>query len=106
MTSPASREGVQLLDAFGKIDAAGPLAEMPAVVLSADKPWRTDLLPDEAKQVETVTFDDWLAAQDRLADALGGRHLRKTESGHAVNLYSPKLVVDAIRDVVDEVRER
>ena len=47
-TSPQVREGVKLIDAFEKINAAPPLPELPAVVLSADKPWRTDLLPAAA----------------------------------------------------------
>ena len=62
MTSDALREGVRLGDAFDRIAAARPLPDVPAVVLAADKPWRTDLLPAEARPAEMVTFDDWLAA--------------------------------------------
>jgi hypothetical protein len=51
-----------------------------------------------------VTFDDWLAAQDRLATELHARHVTRTNSGHNIYLYSPALVVDAIREVVDDVR--
>jgi hypothetical protein len=104
MTSPQVREGVELIDAFAKINAAPPMPEVPAVVLSSDKPWRTDLLPPEAKQVETVTFQDWSASQDRLALDLGAQHVSRTDSGHDIYLYSPALVVDAVRRVVDDVR--
>jgi hypothetical protein len=51
-----------------------------------------------------VTFQDWLAALDLLAADLGARHITATNSGHAIYLYNPALVVDAIRGVVDDVR--
>ena len=100
-TSPESREGVRLLDAFEKIEAAAPPRAVPAVVLSADKPWRVDLLPPEAKKGEQVTFDDWLESQQRLSETLGAReYITNTDSGHDIYLYQPRMVVDAIRDVV------
>lgn len=105
MISPQVREGVQLIDAFAQINAAPPLPDIPAVVLSADKPWRIDLLPPEAVTDDMVTFDDWLAALDLLAADLDAEHITTTDSGHDIYLYSPALVVDAIRDVVDTVRQ-
>lgn len=89
-TSDQVREGVLLIDAFGRIAAAPGLPAVPAVVLSADKPWRTDLLPESARQGEQVTFADWLVAQDRLAAAIGAGHITETHSGHDIYLYSPR----------------
>jgi hypothetical protein len=89
------------MDAFEQINAAPPLPAVPAVVLSADKPWRTDLLPPEATQGEMVTFADWLASLDRLATALGAENITQTDSGHDIYLYNPALVVDAVRGIVD-----
>jgi pimeloyl-ACP methyl ester carboxylesterase len=103
-TSPQVREGVRLIDAFIQINAAPPLPTMPTAVLSADKPWRTDLLPADALRGEQVTFSDWLAGQQQLATALGVVPVTATDSGHDVYLYQPALVVDAIRGVVDAVR--
>jgi pimeloyl-ACP methyl ester carboxylesterase len=103
-TSAQVREGVRLIDAFAKINAAQPLPTIPAAVLSADRPWRTDLLPPEATQGEQVTFADWLAGQNQLAAALDVEPVTATDSGHDIYLYRPALVVDAIRDVVDDVR--
>jgi len=76
------------------------------VVLSADKPFRTDLLPAEVAAVQTVTFPQWLAAQDLLAEQLGAEHITATGSGHAIYLYDPGLVTDRIRGIVDDVRSR
>jgi pimeloyl-ACP methyl ester carboxylesterase len=104
MTSDQLREGVELIDAIARIDAAPPMPELPAIVLTADKPWRTDLIPPEAVHPDDFTFDDWLAASDRLASALGAEHITETNSGHNIYQYEPALVTDAIRKVVDDVR--
>ncbi len=78
---------------------------LPAAVLSADKPWRTDLLAAEATGCEQVTFADWLAGQQRLAAALSVEQIAETHSGHDIYLYTPALVVDAIMEIVDDVHE-
>lgn len=100
LTSPQSPEGVEVLDALAKLEAAGPMPQLPTIVLTADKPYRTDFLPPDIVDAG-VTFADWLAAQDLLAPYLHAKHIPKTNSGHHVYLYSPQLVIDAIRDVVD-----
>jgi len=101
-TSPQVREGVRLVDAFEKIAAAPPLPRVPAVVLSADKPWRTDLLPAEVAAIETVTFEQWLAALDLLAQDLGAQNITVTDSGHDIYLYNPALVTEQIGRIVDD----
>jgi pimeloyl-ACP methyl ester carboxylesterase len=105
MTSAQVREGVEVSDAFQQIRQAPPMPKVPIVVLVADKPYRFDLLPPEATQGDKLlTFADWLASQDRMAAALGCRPIKETKSGHHIYLYSPRLVIEAIRQVVDEVR--
>ena len=93
-----------LTDAFAKIDAASPLRALPAVVLSADKPWQPSSATMESQKAAGVTFADWEASGDLLAKNLNAKHVTKTRSGHAIYAYSPQLVVDAIREVVDAVR--
>jgi pimeloyl-ACP methyl ester carboxylesterase len=104
-TSPQVPEGVLLADAFAQIDAAPAPPTVPAIVLTADKPYRTDLVPP-AVVAELPSFADWLDAQALLAAALGAEHITSTASGHNIYLYSPTLVIDAVRDVVDESRSR
>lgn len=104
-TSDQVREGVQVLDAFEQINAAPPLHAMPAAVLVADKPWRTDLLPAEIRD-KGISFDDWTEHEALLADRLAARWwVTETNSGHDIHLYNPALVVDAISSVVDAVRD-
>ena len=66
--------------------------------LTSDKPW--DL------QVGTTgsLFPAWLAAQDRLAAQLKARHITQTNSSHGIAVEQPQIVVNAIRDVVDQIR--
>ena len=100
---PEGIEAVELLDAFAKIEGAPP-RELPAIVLSADKPW-----PDAGGAPPTegamVTFADWLASADLLAKSLDAPRITETNSGHNIYQYTPQLVVDAIRKVVDAVRQ-
>lgn len=97
------QESVELADGVAKLDAAPPLHPIPSIVLTADKPLRADLQPVDADA--SVTFDDWLAAQDLMARGLAAKHVTETNSGHHIYLYSPRLVIKAIRDVVADVRD-
>lgn len=101
---PEAPEGVLLLDAFAKIDATAPLRELPAVVLAADKPWQPPSTPKEDLALGGVTFVEWQASEHRLAAALNARLVTETHSGHNVYAYSPTLVIDAVREVVEAVR--
>jgi pimeloyl-ACP methyl ester carboxylesterase len=101
---PEAPEAVMIIDAFAKIDAASPLRELPAVVLSADKPWQPPSAQKESDPVGGVTFADWEASQKLLATSLNAKFVTKTNSGHNIYAYSPQLVIDAIREVVDDVR--
>jgi pimeloyl-ACP methyl ester carboxylesterase len=102
MAAPG-QEGVEVADAIAQLDAAPPLPPIPTVVLSADKPLRSDLQPPDADS--SVTFDDWVRGQDLLAAGVGAAHVAATDSGHHVYLYSPQLVNAAIREVVADVRD-
>jgi hypothetical protein len=74
--------------------------------LSAEKPWGPAIVKAMTDRVggAVVTWDEWLAAQDLLAASAPGKHVKHTDSGHFVYMYAPQLVVDAIHEVVDEVR--
>ena len=51
-----------------------------------------------------VNFADWETSQNLLATSLNAKFVTKTNSGHNIYAYSPQLVIDAIREVVDAVR--
>jgi pimeloyl-ACP methyl ester carboxylesterase len=103
-TNDVVREGVMLKDAFAQINAAGPMPDVPAIVLAADKPYRVDLIPPELLQGEHTTFADWLAMVNELGVNLGATTITETNSGHNIYLYNPQLVIDSIDEVIVDVR--
>jgi len=50
------------------------------------------------------TWPAWRTAQDRLAKVLNAKHVSDTNSGHAIQMEQPQLVIDAIREVIEAVR--
>jgi pimeloyl-ACP methyl ester carboxylesterase len=104
-TNDVVREGVLIKDSFAQINAAGPMPDVPAIVLVADKPFRTDLVPPEQLQGEHTTFDDWVAMVTRLGADLGAKTITETNSGHNIYMYNPELVIESIREIVDTVRD-
>ncbi|MFD3553297.1 alpha/beta fold hydrolase [Streptomyces goshikiensis] len=71
---------------------------LPATVLTSDRPW------DLGVGNSGSTWPAWLAAQDRLARELHARHVTDTGSGHGIAVERPRLVADAVREVVDRAR--
>src|SRR5262245_61289469 len=70
---------------------------MPIVVLTSDK--RFDFGAGGPE-----TWEAWRSAHDRLAKLLNAKHVSDTNSGHAIQMEQPQVVVDAIRQVVEAVR--
>ncbi|WP_327280384.1 MULTISPECIES: hypothetical protein [unclassified Streptomyces] len=68
-------------------------------MLTSDEPW------DLKVGTGGSTWPAWLAAQDDLARALHARHVTDTGSGHGIAVEQPRLVVDAVHEVVDETRK-
>jgi len=73
------------------------LRAIPVVVLTSDK--RFDFGAGGAE-----TWPAWRTAQDRLAKLLDAKHVSDTNSGHAIQMEQPRLVIDAIRGIVEAIR--
>jgi hypothetical protein len=68
----------------------------PAGTLPADVPQNFGYVTDAAQK----------EAQEKLAHLVpSAKHLTNTSSGHEIHKEQPQLVIDAIRQVVDAVRE-
>jgi pimeloyl-ACP methyl ester carboxylesterase len=85
-----------------------PLAPMPLAVLTRGRPL-SDVVPAEAVP-DGFAWDtverEALAAQHSLATLMpDARHVIAKESGHLIQLDQPELVIEAIRDVVEAVRD-
>jgi pimeloyl-ACP methyl ester carboxylesterase len=85
---------------------ASPLRQMPLAVLTQGQPF--DLSPWQPLPADFPAALDkaWHAAQDAQAKlASGSKHMVATKSAHYIQIQEPKLVIDAIDDVVNAVRD-
>ena len=103
----ASREGALAIAASARMAEAArtePLRPMPLFVISRAEPVK--LPPNVPPAFSLDAFEAaWREGQARLAALLpDARHKTATESDHYVQVEQPGLVVDAIRAVVEAVR--
>jgi pimeloyl-ACP methyl ester carboxylesterase len=92
--TPIGQEAPDYESSVVEISAAGPMAAVPAVVLTADTPWNLPL--GDAGP----TWPAWTAAQENLARVLHADHVTNTHSGHGIAVEQPLLVTNAIRAVM------
>jgi hypothetical protein len=88
-----------------KAATAKPLCPMPLFVLTQGQPF--DLSPWQPLPADFPGALDkaWHAAQDELATlAPSARHKTATKSSHYIQIQEPQLVIDAIKEVVEAVR--
>jgi pimeloyl-ACP methyl ester carboxylesterase len=97
-------ESIDVVASAAQVIAAeetNPLRQMPVVVLTHGQGFGFPP-PYPAEEIEAA----WSAAQEKLATLVPGTHfIVATESGHYIQIDQPELVVDAIRTVVDAVRD-
>jgi len=100
--------GVDWKTSAEQVRAAGPLGEIPLVVVTrspdpAYSDWGLDFPEDVA-----LTLDQaWQEMQRELvALSSNGKQIIAEQSGHCIHCSQPRLVIDAIREVVEETRGR
>jgi pimeloyl-ACP methyl ester carboxylesterase len=97
-STPPGREAPDYVSSVEELRVAPAPPLVPAVVLTADKPWNLPL--GEAG----ATWPAWQSAQDRLAAMFHARHVTDTASGHGIAVENPRVVANAVRDVVRTAR--
>ena len=93
------------LDQMKKAGSTDPLRPIPLFVLTQGQPF--DLSPWQPLPVDfpRALNKAWHAAQDGLATlAPNAKHKTATKSSHYIQAQEPQLVVDAIKEVVEAVR--
>jgi len=91
--------------------AAEPLPPLPLIVLTRVVPQDADLPPElRAKLPPDFPWDAietvWQELQAELAALVpGARQVIATESGHYIQVEQPELVIEAVRQVVEAVRD-
>jgi hypothetical protein len=85
--------------------AAAPLRSLPLVVLTRVRP--LDLLSDLPLGFSADALERaWAAGQTELVALVpGARQVVATENGHGIQVDQPELVIEAIREVVEAVRD-
>jgi pimeloyl-ACP methyl ester carboxylesterase len=105
------QERTDFLKTFEQMRGASPLRSMPAVVLTTDQPYdfksliAKGVLPsDTPLDLGSTVFQAHLTGQKILARSLHAKQITNTHAGHYIHTEQPKLVIDAIKEVVDKVR--
>jgi pimeloyl-ACP methyl ester carboxylesterase len=92
-------DGPAILATLDQIRSSPPLPDVPVIVVTGAR--RAPRPPDEE------VFAAWTAAHDEWVKQLPqGRHVITHQSGHAVQIEQPDLVVDLIREVVEKACKR
>jgi pimeloyl-ACP methyl ester carboxylesterase len=85
---------------FGRVSedvkAAGPFPDVPVIVITHGKGWFLDT--DAWRQQWTVFQKDLASLSPQ------GKQVTATLSGHVIQLDQPDIVIDAIRQMVDQIR--
>ncbi len=90
-------EAAGIVPTFDELKTCGPLPDVPVVVVTAAR-WQSGALFSEILPV-------WTKAHEDLARSLPqGRHVVTDKAGHGIQVDQPDLVVDLIRDVVNQAR--
>jgi len=97
LIEPNGLEAPDHVRTLDQLNGSPRIRPIPVVVLTSDR--RFDFGAGG-----TETWTAWRTAQDRLAKLLNAKHVSDTNSGHAIQMEQPQLVIDAIRQVVDAVR--
>src|SRR6266853_318705 len=93
------------LDQIEKAAAAQPLRAIPLFVLTQGQPF--DLSPWQSLPADfpAALNRAWHSGQDALATlAPNAKHIVATKSAHYIQIQEPQLVIDAIKQVVEAVR--
>jgi pimeloyl-ACP methyl ester carboxylesterase len=103
-------ETIDLNASFDQIEKAAtaqPLRPIPLFVLTQGQPFDLSSLQPLPADFPEALDKAWHTGQDALATlAPNAKHIIATKSGHNIQVQEPQLVIDAIKQVVEAVRNR
>jgi pimeloyl-ACP methyl ester carboxylesterase len=92
-------EGAGIWATLAELKSAGPLPDVPTIVITGarpgDDPLRREVLPRWIR-----SHADWVRSLPQ------GRHYLAHHSGHGVHVEAPELVINIIRELVDQCRHQ
>jgi pimeloyl-ACP methyl ester carboxylesterase len=99
-------EQVDFDNALDEIVANRSIEPMPLVVLTADQPYPAPTKPGLPPDIHLVKREAQDVSQRQLAQVVpGAEHITETNSGHDIMIENPRIVSDAILEVVAAVRD-
>ena len=90
-------EAVEVNTSYAQARAAKVPAGIPVILLTAMK---DDTMPAEVRKVWLQMHEDWITKVP------GGKHIPVENSGHFIQAQQPQVVLDAIKQVVDQARRK
>lgn len=101
------QEKTDLVESFRQMRGIAQV-KLPTIILASDKPYdfkeliKEGVLPPDAPlDFGPKVFNAHIKGQERLAAIYGGKLIKNTHAGHYIQNENPKVVIDAIREVVD-----
>ena len=88
------REGKHFKEMSQEVNGT-TFGDTPLIVLSAK----------ESQKTQAIMYEDWKMLQDKLAKLSSNSKHRWVDSGHYIQLEKPKVVIEAVNEMVDMVRE-
>jgi pimeloyl-ACP methyl ester carboxylesterase len=88
-------ESAEVGRSYEQARAAKVPAGVPVILLSA---MRDDTMPEAVRKIWVARHEEWIAKVP------GGKHVIAENSGHFIQAEQPQLVIDTIRQVVDQWR--
>lgn len=108
----ALQERIDFILGFEQLRKAPLPKKMPVVVLASDQTYdmkgliEQGVLPaDSPVEFGALVFKIHLKAQQKLAEIYGAKLVTNTHAGHYIQTEQPELVVEAIHEVVENVRK-
>jgi pimeloyl-ACP methyl ester carboxylesterase len=90
-------ESAEVPTSYQQARAAKVPAGVPVILLTAMK---DDTMPAAVRKVWAEKHEDWIAKVQ------GGKHIVVENSGHFIQAEQPQVVIDAIKQVVDQARRK
>lgn len=105
------QERTEFVTGFEQMRKAPPILPIPAVVLTTDQPYdfksliAQGILPSDAPpDFGPIVFKAHMTGQERLTRLLHAKQISNTHARHYIQTEQPQLVIDAIREVVEQIR--
>jgi pimeloyl-ACP methyl ester carboxylesterase len=89
-------ENAEVSSSFAQARAAKVPAGIPVILLTAMK---DDTMPAAVRKVWEEKHEEWIAKVP------GGKHIKVENSGHFIQGEQPQIVIDAIRQVIEQSKK-